>query len=150
MNADEIRGAAYHDLKVGLMAASEEGYQEMERFLAPLWLDDAYAGRSAAHRSPAGRHSAQPVRFRPLRRTAFHCPRNGYLFNPADTGVHRESDHRRPSRLELAIGRNFPLFRRAAADRIIHRISRENALFALVTALPNVIPSVIDLPVGGR
>ena len=49
------------------------------------------------------------------------------------------------SALELAIGRNFPLFRRAAADRIIHRISRENALFSLVTALPNVIPSVIDL-----
>ncbi len=39
LNADEIRGAAYHDLKVGLMAASEEGYTEMERFLAPLWLD---------------------------------------------------------------------------------------------------------------
>ena len=32
------------------------------------------------------------------------------------------------------------------ADKIVQRISRENALFALVTALPNVIPSVIDLP----
>jgi len=32
------------------------------------------------------------------------------------------------------------------SDQIVHRVSRENALFALVTALPNVLPSFIDLP----
>jgi hypothetical protein len=48
--------------------------------------------------------------------------------------------------LELPIARRFPIFRRPVADRLVQRVSRENALFALVTALPNVIPSVIDLP----
>jgi hypothetical protein len=73
-------------------------------------------------------------------------PPNGYLFNPADTEATARaivSDHHS---LELAIARRFPLFRRPVADKIIHRVSRENALFSLVTALPNVIPSVIDLP----
>ena len=44
LNADEIRGAAYHDFKVGLMAASEEGYAELERFLAPVWLGERAVG----------------------------------------------------------------------------------------------------------
>ena len=73
-------------------------------------------------------------------------PRNGYRFNPVDPDSVAKAIVADHSALELAIARNFPLFRRAAADRIIHRISRENALFSLVTALPNVIPSVIDLP----
>ncbi len=66
-------------------------------------------------------------------------------FNPADQESVAKAVIAGHSALELAIGRNFPLFRRAAADRIIHRISRENALFSLVTALPNVVP-LIDLP----
>src|SRR5208337_4297100 len=32
LNADEIRGAAYRDLNIGLMAAGEPAYREMEEF----------------------------------------------------------------------------------------------------------------------
>jgi len=28
----------------------------------------------------------------------------------------------------------------------VHRVSRDNALFALITALPNIVPSFIELP----
>jgi hypothetical protein len=145
LNADEIRGAAYHDLKVGLMAASEEGYAEMERFLVPLWLDDRTRADSlrSVHRLdgiPAAQFDFV------LCTDGVPLPHNGYQFNPVDPDSVAKAIVAGHSSLELAIGRNFPLFRRAAADRIIHRISRENALFALVTALPNVIPSVIDLP----
>jgi hypothetical protein len=31
-------------------------------------------------------------------------------------------------------------------DRIVHSVARENALFALTTALPNVVPSLLELP----
>ena len=48
--------------------------------------------------------------------------------------------------LELALARTFPPFRDAVTRNIINRISRENALFAAVAALPNVIPSLIELP----
>jgi uncharacterized protein (DUF697 family) len=50
------------------------------------------------------------------------------------------------SSIELALGRSFPEFRTAVAQRIVTRISRENALLALATALPNVIPGIIELP----
>lgn len=145
LNADEIRGSAHRDLDIGLMAATREGQQEMEQFLAPLQLDPS--ARADALKS------IHPVDGSPRNRFDFvlceagiPVPPNGYAFHPADT---REltraviSDH---SDLELALARKFPLFRGPASEKIIQRISRENALFAVVTALPNVIPSVIDLP----
>ena len=50
------------------------------------------------------------------------------------------------SDLGLPLARNFYPFRQPVVDRIIHTVSRENALFAVVTALPDIIPSIIELP----
>jgi hypothetical protein len=145
LNADEIRGAAHRDLSIGLMAATEEGRQEMERFLAPGWL--ALAARDEALRA------VHPVDGTPRNRFDFvlcepgvPCPPNGYVFDPGDTAGLLKKIAADQEDLELALARRFPILRKAVSDRIVHRISRENALFALVTALPNVIPSVIDLP----
>ncbi len=145
LNADEIRGSAYRDLNIGLMAAGEEGYREMENFLAPAWLDAMTRAEAlkSVHRldgTPGNRFDFVVCQ------AGIPAPPNGYLFNPADplfTARAIVADHHT---LELAMARRFPLFRRPVADKIIHRVARENALFALVTALPNVIPSVIDLP----
>jgi hypothetical protein len=145
LNADEIRGAAYRDLNIGLMAASEEGYREMEQFFVPYWLDDAarVEALKSIHRVDGNPRSRFDF---VICETGMPVPPNGYVFNPVDTAAMTRtivSDH---YDLELAMARRFPLLRRPVADKIIHRVSRENALFALVTALPNVIPSVIDLP----
>jgi len=145
LNADEIRGSAYRDLNIGLMAASEEGYREMEQFLAPAWLDASACAE--ALKSIQRVDGSPPDRFDfVLCEAGIPRPSNGWTFNPVDTGYMARSivaDHRD---LELAIARRFPLFRHAVADAIIHRVSRENAVFSLVTALPNVVPSVLDLP----
>ena len=45
----------------------------------------------------------------------------------------------------IALARQFPPFRRPVIGRIIREVSRENALFALFTALPSVIPNLISL-----
>jgi hypothetical protein len=145
LNADEIRGAAHRDLNIGLMAVTEEGRQEMERFLAPVWMDSAARDEAlrAVHLVDGSpRHRFDFV----LCEAGVPPPPNGYTFNPADTGSLLKTIAADHDDLELPIARRFPHFRRAVSDRIIHRISRENALFALVTALPNVVPSVIDLP----
>lgn len=145
LNADEIRGSAYRDLSIGLMAESEEAYREMEEFLAPEWMEPA--ARAEALKSVYRVDGAPANRFDiVLCESGVPAPPHGYLFNPADTAsmtkaiVHGNHD------LELAMARRFPMLRRPVADKIVHRVARENALFALVTALPNVIPSVIDLP----
>jgi hypothetical protein len=145
LNADEIRGSAYRDVNVGLMTASEEGHLEMERFLVPWWLDDA--AREEALKSVHLANGSPRNRFDfVLCEEGIPVPPNGYAFNPADTESMTREIVAGHHSLELAMARRFPLFRRPVADKIIHRIARENALFALVTALPNVIPSIIDLP----
>jgi hypothetical protein len=145
LNADEIRGSAYRDLNIGLMAASEEGYFGMEQFLAPLWLDPS--SRIEALKSVHRVEGAPRNRFDFLICEAgIPLTSNAYIFDPVEsesTARAIVADHQS---LELAMARRFPLFRRPVADKIIQRVSRENALFSLVTALPNVIPSVIDLP----
>jgi hypothetical protein len=47
---------------------------------------------------------------------------------------------------DLALARLFPPFRAAVAERAIYKASKENALFSLLTALPNVVPSLAELP----
>jgi hypothetical protein len=145
LNADEIRGAAYRDLNIGLAAASEEGCQEMEQFFVPYWLDDTSRAEAlkSIHRvdgSPQNRFDFV------ICEAGMPVPNNGYVFNPLDTATMARTIVADHYELELAMARRFPLLRRPVADKIIQRVSRENAMFALVTALPNIIPSVIDLP----
>ena len=145
LNADEIRGSAHRDVNIGLMTSSDEGHLEMERFLVPWWLDDA--ARAEALKSVRLVNGSDHNRFDfVLCEPGIPLPPNGYIFDPRDTELMTRAIVADHTSLELALARRFPLFRRPVADKIIHRVSRENALFALVTALPNVIPSVLDLP----
>jgi hypothetical protein len=74
------------------------------------------------------------------------APPGTYTFfrhNPSATiGAILDGNHD----LWLPLGRQYPAFRQPAVERIIHSIARENALFAVATALPDVIPSLIELP----
>jgi hypothetical protein len=74
------------------------------------------------------------------------APRAAYAFDPADPDASAREIAGEQHDIELALARNFPRFRQPVADKIVQRIARENALFALFTALPNVLPSIIDLP----
>ena len=145
LNADEIRGAAHRDVKVGLMASAEQTYREMELFLAPPSMEEGARAETlkSIHRiDGAARESCDIVLCEP----GIAPPRRGHIFNPADTAATAQAIAADHYDLEIAIARLFPQMRKAVADRIIHRVSRENAMFSLVTALPNVIPSVLDLP----
>ena len=117
----------------------------MEQFLAPAWLDPS--SRIEALKSVHRVDGSLRNRFDFLLCDAgIPLTSNAWHFNPVDTESTARAIVADHQTLELAMARRFPLFRRPVADKIIHRISRENALFSLVTALPNVIPSVIDLP----
>jgi len=144
LNADEIRGAAWQDVNVGLMASSEAGYSRMERFLAPAAMEGR--ARDQALRA-AHRVDGETTRFDfVLCEPGLPVPRNGYVFESDEGGSLPAAIVREHPKLELPLARTFPLFRRAAAETLIGRVARENALFSIVTALPNVIPSVLELP----
>jgi hypothetical protein len=145
LNADEIRVAAQRDLNVGLMAGSAEGYRVMEDLLAPTWLTEADRIEVLRTVHPVDGDPRERFDFI-LAEPGIPIPANGYVF---DAGYQDAliraivADHHE---LELSLARHYPLFRRPVADKIIQRVSRENAMFALATALPNVIPTIVDIP----
>jgi len=48
--------------------------------------------------------------------------------------------------LSLALARRFLPFRQVVTRELIRRVSNENALFAIVSALPNLVPSLAEIP----
>jgi hypothetical protein len=145
LNADEIRGTADQDVKVGLMATGEEGYRTLERALAPERADE-YARLGALHSVYRAEHGSAGHFDFVLCEPGVPVPPNGYEFNAANpraTIAEVLADHKH---LDLALGRVFPAWRKRVADVLVNRVSRENALFSIVTALPNIVPSLIELP----
>ena len=74
------------------------------------------------------------------------CPRTAFLFSTqsADAALNAVLDAK-PD-LEIPLARQFPVFRQPVLTRIIQRTAKENAMFSLVTALPNVVPNLLELP----
>ena len=145
LNPEAIRLEAARDIQVGLMASDSETYRRMETFLAPAGSDiqALRAVSSAAGTNPS--EASQRYDF-VLCEEGIPVPRNGYVFESDETGSLARLILDENPTLELALARTFPLFRDAAASRILYRVAREYALFALVTALPNVVPSLFDIP----
>lgn len=145
LDADAIRATAYQPVKVGLMAGSESGYRILEDYLAPTGIDPEIGIQ--ALRSLARVDATPTDRFDfVICEPGITVPANGYA-----------ADHERPQRLmeqiardhkplETALSRIFPPFRKPVAHGLISRIARENAVFSIVTALPNMVPNLVELP----
>lgn len=145
LNPDGIRASAWRDVNVGLVASNDAMYRRMEAFLAPSG-SDAAALRAVSVAGPLSSAEAANRYDFVLCEPGVAVPRNGYLFESDDSGSLPRLILEENADLELALARTFPLFRGPASGRIIHSVAKENALFSLVTALPNVIPSIMDLP----
>lgn len=145
LNADEIRGAAHQDVKVGLMAPSEEGYQQLEELLVPPGISPEL--RAQGYRAVARVNGTPRDRFDfILCSPGVPVPENGFEADFNDPYRLLQHISRQHKDLETALSRVFLPFRKPVADTLITRVARENALFSLVTALPNVVPSLIELP----
>lgn len=145
LNAHEVREAASREIAIGLLATSDDTYRDMEDFLVPPdWDHDA---RASALRMVCRLDKPRKDFDFLLCEPGIGLPRNGYLFDPSggDDALIEAIVSDKQS-IELALARAFPVFRRAVAHRIVARVARENAMLALMTALPNVIPSFIELP----
>ena len=73
-------------------------------------------------------------------------PASAFSFDPEspDTCIRRILRAR--EELALPLARHLHPFRKPAAHRIIRSIAKENALFCLATAIPDVVPSLAMIP----
>jgi hypothetical protein len=146
LNPDEVRKRANQRIQVGLVAASDAGYAEMEDFLVPPSLprEERIERMGMVHR--AGDANVPSKVDLVLYQGGIHAEQNAHSFRRDDPyGMMDEILDAKPD-LELAIANQFPAFRNCVVDRIIMSVAKENALFAVATALPNLVPSMMELP----
>ncbi len=145
LRPEEVRKMAERPIRFGLVAMDDWGYSEMENFLLPDTMPRQLRLERAGQVHRAGEQAPRKVDIVLYQQG---LPRhNGVLSfhsEDPDAAIHEILD--RHEDLALALARQFPVFRKPVVEDIIQSVSRENALFAITTALPNVVPNLIELP----
>jgi hypothetical protein len=146
LSPDEVRLRAERPISVSLVAADSSEYADMEDFLAPPSLSEGKRREvmgsiyRASDANPPEKYDLV------LYQQGLSCPATAFTFfreRPART-VEEILEARED--IALALARNFDPFRKPAIDRVISAVARENAIFAVASALPNVLPSLLELP----
>jgi hypothetical protein len=146
LNPDGIRQLADRSLHIELVADSEESYCLMEAYLIPArtFAEDSASGLQTLHRATnPDKPAAADIT---IYEQGISCPRDAFTFhseNPSQT-IHEILDARQD--LEISLARQFLAFRQEVIHRIVARVAKENALFTMVTAMPNIVPSILELP----
>ena len=151
LNPNEVRAMGERPLRVALHASDSDAFNRLENF----FLRDLSPGRR--------RHSAQLLTRAPLSNSSspadldvydegtlpggqIVAPRNALVFHsdrPNQFVYKALSQH--PD-LGVVLAKSFHPFRRPFVERVIAKTCRENTLFSVATALPDVLPSLIELP----
>lgn len=141
LNPTEVRRLSERTVSIGVAAASESAYASLEKFLT-----GAGGTGSASHIHRVSANSALDLHDVVLCAEGTPCPPGAFVFfsNMPQQTIEAILDAKQE--LEIPLARQFPVFRQTVLTRIIQRTSRENAMFAIVTALPNVVPNLLELP----
>jgi hypothetical protein len=138
LNPEQVRTRASQPVMIGLVASSERSYERLEDFLAEGVERDLLFRAGAAD---APEHVDLVIC-----EGGFDPPEGAYSLDPATAGDTLAHIARHREDIALALARRYPVFRRAVVDRAIQAVACENALFAIATALPDVVPNLIELP----
>ncbi len=146
LSADAVRQRAERPLLVGLVAQGSAAYADMEDFLMPSAV--SHEKRMQVMQSVyRACDSGIPEKYDVvLCEQGLPCPATAFTFFRDDPGRTVEEIVKARDDLGLALARNFYPFRKPVVDQIISSVARENAIFAVASALPNVLPSLLELP----
>jgi uncharacterized protein (DUF697 family) len=146
LNPEEVRSRARRPVHVGLVAADGAGYAELEDFLLPAGLPRNLRLNMMERVHRAGDPDVPDAVDVVLYQHGIPHNQDAYTFDrrdPESTVSQIVQDH---EDLALALARQFPAFRKPIVEGTIHAVATENALFAIATALPNVVPNLLELP----
>ena len=145
LNSKHVRELSERSLRVALVAAHEEAHRRMEDF----FLRDLRPARRRESAVQLERLTGPvPEQFYDLvvYDEAIVASPKSLVFRPERTRQFVERTLSRRPDLGIPLSKSFLPFRRPFVHRIISKTARENTLFSLATALPDVVPSVIELP----
>ncbi|MCB1018657.1 MAG: hypothetical protein KDC27_01960 [Acidobacteria bacterium] len=146
LNPNEVQSMANRPIEFGVLAADDQVAAEIFSFLLPPELsqsrvreagkriirissEDDFSRCNLGFAEPGVPHPAHFYRFDP--------------FQPTRSAVQMLDEHEDDA---LALARWFPAFRDEVTERTIWKVCKENALFTVATAIPNVVPSWISVP----
>ena len=145
LNPEQVRELSRKPVQVSLHAGSEDAYRTMENFL----LQELKPSRRLESLSVLSRGTE------PLNSAAHQIaiydessvtPPGALIFRPdAPSRLIERTLNENPD-AGIALARSFQPFREPYINRVIAKTCRENVLFSITTALPDVIPSIIELP----
>jgi len=128
---------------VELSAGSLDDYTRIEQFLAPASVSENRRRQALQYVHRAGEGAAEPdLRIVSAGQTA---PAGAFVFDPHAPEIMVQQVVSARDDLALALARAFPPFRQAVVDKTVFAVSRENAFFALATAVPDILPG-LSLP----
>jgi hypothetical protein len=146
LNPDEVRRRAERRVTVGLVASGTGAYADMEDFLAPSAVSHDKRMEVIQSVYRAG-DPGIPSKFDlVLYEQGLPCPTNAFTFfrNDPERTIGEILNEREG--LGLTLARNFYPFRKPVVDRIVNAVARENAIFAVASALPNIVPNLLEMP----
>jgi hypothetical protein len=146
LNPKSVRELGERKLNIALYAATSEDYRSIEDFLlnglSPARRSEAF---SSFHRAPDP--SRMPEFDLVIYDETVLAPRRALIFSrDRSEFLIKQVIESFEDSITLPLARTFPPFRLPYIERVVQRTSRENAMFSLATALPDVIPSLIELP----
>ncbi|MBI1358400.1 MAG: hypothetical protein GC160_29035 [Acidobacteria bacterium] len=146
LNPNEVRAMADQEVCFGVLAADDAVAAEIFSFLLPPGLSQErarQAGRMILRVGSEADFDACTVGFA---EGGVPHPEHFYRFDLAapQRGVRLILDEHEEDALALA--RWFQPFRGEVCERTIWKVCKENAMFTVATAIPNVIPTALVLP----
>jgi len=142
LDPQEIRDQADKPIRIGLHAGSDSAYRQMESFFIPENLSD----EKRADLQLMVRRAMDSHRYDiDIYSHELSAPRDGFYFSPQNPDHTVREILQQRTDLALPLARYLYPFRKPVVDRIISKVSRENALFALATAVPDIVP-FLSLP----
>jgi hypothetical protein len=148
----EVHARAERPVRILLRTASPAAAEAVESFLLPAALS---AGRRAEAAALLTREADAAVDSRfhmVLYETGLAPPvgrqrgQDAFEFDPRNPAALVGEIVAERDDLSLALARHFSPFRQTVTRGVIQSVARENALFAIVSALPNLVPSLAEIP----
>ncbi len=145
LNSNQVREMSERTIRVALHAGSQESYQRMEDFLLRD-LSPPRRRQSAVLLTRAPVLPGQNKVDLDIYAEDVAAPQGVTVLRPDHPGLFVTKTLETHPDLGVSLARSFLPFRRPFVERTTSKIARENMLFSLTTALPDVIPNLIELP----
>lgn len=145
LNPSEVRESAMRPVHIGLAAASHESLARMEAYLVPPHLSVRRRLESLPLIHHLGNGAGEPCDIE-IYEASLLRPRHAYSLDMESPDDCLRQILRHRDDLLLPLARQFYPFRKPAAHHVIRSVAKENALFCLATALPDVVPFLTWVP----